>query len=271
MSTAPPVGLVLAADGRPLDVIHLHGLQVDCVIGHYRAERGRTQPIELAVSLFLDTRPAGAREELRATVDYARVAGELRFLLESASFRLLETAAQAMCRYLLAPPTADGGRASIEAVSLRLTKPQALRGQAVPSLSVFRRRDEFAYAVEEKPFGRVDVIFEDSSVGIYRLRIAPGRSIPTHEHRFMEESELVLSGGLLLQGRPVRAGTGFRWPLRHPHRYDNPRGEERTILCVDRPAFQPDDEVEVPEPPGGLVSLPGTSYYPPEAGPGGLG
>ncbi len=99
-------------------------------------------------------------------------------------------------------------------------------------------------------------------MGIYRLRIAPGRTIPTHEHRVMNEAELVLGHGLLLQGKPVLAGTGFRWPKHLPHRYDNPRPLEQTVLCVDRPAFIPDDEVEVPEPTSGLAPIEGRAYYP---------
>ncbi len=78
----------------------------------------------------------------------------------------------------------------------------------------------------------------------------------------MSECELVLGSGLLLQGRPVLAGMGFRWPKHFAHRYDNPRTLEQTVLCVDRPAFLPHDEVEVPEPARGLEPIEGRAYYP---------
>jgi dihydroneopterin aldolase len=61
----------------------------------------------------------------------------------------------------------------------------------------------------------------------------------------MEESELILDDGLLLQRRPVAAGTAVRWPRGVPHRYDNPQPIERTVLCVDHPAFVPSDEIEL--------------------------
>lgn len=251
----------LDANGRPLDVIEIRNLRVDCIVGVYRSERHTPQPLELDAALYLDTRAAGRERGLRATVDYARLVGELRFLLESASFRLLESAAEALCRYVLAPPTADAPRAQVEAVTLRLSKPTAL-GSAIATLQVTRTRTEFDYGLELKPFGEVDVIYEDQTAGIYRLRVKPGGRIATHEHREMEESELVLGPGLLLQGHPVTAGTGYRWPRHFPHRYDNPQTIEQTILCVDRPAFIPADEVEVPDPPEGLSRVEGTAYYP---------
>lgn len=269
MTAAAHPPLPLDENGRPLDVIEIRSLRVDCIVGVYRSERHTPQPLELDAALYLDTRGASRERGLRATVDYARLVGELRFLLESASFRLLETAAEALCRYVLAPPTADAPRAQVEAVTLRLSKPTAL-GSAIATLQVHRRRDEFVFGHEHKPFGEVDVLYEDQSAGIYRLRVKPGGSIATHEHRQMEESELVLGPGLLLQGRPVIAGTGFRWPRHFPHRYDNPQTIEQTILCVDRPAFIPGDEVEVPEPPGGLLPIEGTAYYPSGASEGAL-
>jgi FolB domain-containing protein len=247
--------------GRALDVVELRGMRVECIVGVYPSERHTPQPLELDAALYLDTRRA-ARGGLRDTVDYARLAGELRFLLESSRFQLLEGAADALCRYVLAPPTDDGARTQVSAVSLRLAKPKALDGGAVASLTVHRSADEYAVRTEHKNFGRVDVVFEDDGMGIYRLRVRPGGTIATHEHRIMEERELVLGSGLLLQGRPVAAGTAFHWPKHLPHRYDNPGSVEQTILCVDRPAFIPADEVEVSPPVAGLRPVKGVPYYP---------
>ncbi len=253
---------VLDAQGRPLDVVELRGMRVECIVGVYRAERDEPQPLDVEVALYLDTRAAAADGNLSATINYARLSGELRFLLESSSFQLLETAADALCRYILAPPTDDAARVQVQAVTVRLSKPEALGGGAVASLQIHRRAGEYQYPIEDKPFVRVDVVYEDKGIGIYRLRVKPGKTIVTHEHRQMDECELVLGSGLLLQGRPIRAGTGFCWPRHFPHRYDNPQSIEQTILCVDRPAFIPEDEVPVDEPAEGLVPVQGKPYYP---------
>jgi len=248
-----------------LDTIELRGLRADCIVGVYPKERLQPQPLELDLDLAFDSRAAGGRGGLENTIDYAKLSGELRFLLGACHFLLLETAAEALARYILAPPTPDAPRAQVQEVMVRLTKPRALGQGAIPSLRIRRSASEVRYEVEENPFGRVDVIHETPACGIYRLRVAPGRSIPTHLHRKMDERELVLGAGLLLQGKPVAPGSAFHWPKELPHRYDNPSSVEQTILCVDRPAFDPADEIEVPAPAEGLRTIEAVSFYPPDA------
>jgi dihydroneopterin aldolase len=265
--------VVTDARGRPLDIIELKGLTVSCIVGVYRRERVAAQPLQLDVALFLDTRGAAAGGRLANTVHYGRLAGELRFLLEACRFELLESAAETVCHYVLAPPTEDSPRAQVRAATVRVTKPEALAGRAIPSLQVHRSAEEMHYGVEDKPFGRVDILHESEGYGIYRLRIKPGGTIPSHLHQTMDECELVLGSGLLLQGQPVARGMAFRWPRGFAHRYDNPSTSEQTVLCVDRPRFVPEDEVETEVPLEGLSPMQGDSYYPPDehAVPGGAG
>src|SRR5690606_14613486 len=179
---------------------------VDCVVGVYPSERTHPQPLLVDLALHFDARPAARGGGLAASIDYARLAGEVRFLLAACRFYLLETAAEALARYLLAPPTEDVPRARVEAVSIRLSKPRALAGSAIASLQIQREAGEMDYPQEVKDFGRVDRIFEDAACGIYRLRVAPGCRIPIHVHRKMDESELVRGSGRYLQGRPVSPG-----------------------------------------------------------------
>lgn len=225
-------------------------MRVECVVGVYPSERDTPQTLELDVALALDTARAGRSQRLRQTVDYAALAAQIAFLLQSCRFFLLETAAHALARFLLAPPAPGEERARIAAVTLRLTKPQALGGVGVPSLTIHREARDVMLDREVKSFGTVDVIHETKEVGIYRLNVAPGRSIPLHVHRIMDEAEMVLGEGLLLNGRPVAPGTVHRWPRGFAHRYDNPTRSWCSILCVDSPPFLPEDEVEVAGEPG---------------------
>lgn len=264
MSTLEPSvfeSQVPGRDGRLLDVVALHRLRVHCTIGVFPTERHRTQPLEVDLALHLDTRRAGVHGDLRATVDYGKLAGEVRFLLESAHFRLLETAAEALCHYLLAPPPAHLGRAPVEAVTLRLGKPEALGGHGLPSLQVHRRGEELRYEERPYPFGKVEVLFEDRSVGLYRLRLAPGHSTPVTVERTAHVSELVLGSGLQVQGQAVAPGTGLHWPQHLAHRYDNPQPEEQTVLRVSRPPSAWGEPVAA----SALEPLAGTAWYPPES------
>ena len=74
----------------------------------------------------------------------------------------------------------------------------------------------------------------------------------------MRESELVVSEGLLCQGRPVGPGTIHHWPLGAAHRYDNPTSTEQSLLCVDRPGFLPEDEIPVDPGKGWMLVLEST-------------
>ena len=227
------------------DVIALEGLVVDCVVGVYPHERDTPQPLRVDAYLELDTRAAGQHQRLRESVDYAAVAGQLTFLLTACRFQLIETAAQALARFLLLPPAKSERRAQIDAVRLRLTKSYALAGRAIPYVEIQRDASEFSLSVEKSKFGEVDVVFERPELGIYRLNVEPKGSIPLHVHRQMHESELVLTDGLLCQGKPVAAGAVFHWPHGAAHRYDNPTDRVQTVLCVDSPRFIAEDEVEV--------------------------
>lgn len=265
---------LLDAHGRPLDCISLSSMAIDCIVGVYPHERKAPQPLLIELFLYLDTRPATADAGIEGTVDYARIAGEVYFLLQSCRFRMLEHAANALARYLLASPTRDAHRAQIQAVTVRLEKPRALPGQAIPALEVTRHVSEMQYRTEEKPFGWVDVLHEGPLVkvpgmdgerpnlGIYRLRVSPQASISTFTHPHGSVYDLMLGGGLLVQRRPVVRGSAFHWRQGFPRRYDNPTDSVQTILQVNDPAILPGEWMDLPEPVEGLVSMLGKSYYP---------
>lgn len=255
---------VLDASGRPLDVITLRGLTVDCIVGIYNRERVAAQPLRVDVALFLDTRAAGASGKLGLTVHYGRLAGELRFLLEACRFELLESAAEAVCHHLLAPATPDAPHARVVAATVLVTKPQALGGAAVPALQVHRTAAEMAWREEATPFGHVDALHEGLGYGVYRLRVKPGGSVAPQALSVQEQSELVLGAGLLLQGQPVARGTAFHWPRGAARRYDNPTAIQQTVLCVAWPRFALAEAGEPVSSTEGLASVEGHAYYAPE-------
>lgn len=238
------------------DVIAIEGLTVSCVVGVYPHERNTPQPLRVDLYLEVETRKAAELERLRETIDYAAVAAQLTFLLRACRFQMLETAAHALSRYLLAPAALGERRAQVEALRLRLTKPSALSGHAVPYLEIRRDASDVTIETENTRFGRADILFETSEVGIYRLNVAPLSCIPLHLHRKMRESEMVLSDGLSCNGKLVPQGTVHHWPLEAAHRYDNPTDRYQTILCVDSPPFVEDDEIDVEGEPARVAPAP---------------
>ncbi|MCS6902264.1 MAG: dihydroneopterin aldolase [Myxococcales bacterium] len=233
---------------KPLDRLSLRGMRFDCIVGLFNHERNTPQPVELDVTLHFNARTAAREGRLASTIDYARILGELRFVLVAARFKLLESAAEALAAWLLMPPSADIPRPPINSVEVRLSKPVALSGAAIPTLEIRRDRSDYSFVTETKSFGYVDIVFETKECGVYRERILPHTVLPTHVHHHIDESELILGDGLLLQGQPVSAGLAHTWPRGFPHRYENITDIEQSFLCIDRPAFIPTDEVVVDVP-----------------------
>ena len=77
---------------------------------------------------------------------------QARFVAEAGRFQLLETAAQSIARLLLTAPAPDEERGCAQRVRVTLTKPDALPGSAVPSVSVTRdAEDEVGLGGGPKP------------------------------------------------------------------------------------------------------------------------
>lgn len=281
---SPPIVLP-DASGQPLDMIALTGMKVDCLIGLYPTERNVPQPLNLDVWLFLDTRHAAHSGSLRYSVDYARLAGELRFLLESCQFLLLETAADALCHYLLAPGTDDAPRAPLKAVALRLIKPKALESVVQPALTVWRRAEEVTVKREPRSYGQVEILYQTKGCGIYRVRVAPGKHYvvndgghgveppglngSAHADPGQLRRELTLGDGLCVAEQPLspgmvvqgpsnalrlyghrQASLGVEGPALAARMSNGEAGESahwQSLLCVHRPATVPEEQPELTE------------------------
>lgn len=124
------------------DVISLESFQVPCIMGVYPTEEARPQGVRLDLHLHLDTRPAVRHQSLQQTVDYDALTAEVRFILQEARFRLIETAAEALSHYLLSSPPGVVS-APIMLVDVALKKPEALSGHALAGVRIRRDRSEY--------------------------------------------------------------------------------------------------------------------------------
>jgi FolB domain-containing protein len=219
---------------KPLDIVAVEDIEVDTIIGIYPQERVKPQRLRLNVAAYLTPRAAGT-PHLTSSIDYARLTGDLLFILEHAHFELLESALEALATHCLGAPTADTPRAQVERVRLTLEKPFALGGHGVPKLTIERELDE--PAVMREP---VQVIFEGEGCGIYRFVVAPGASaafvVPAKAvvHDFMLGAGLLANGEKLARGEMHTIEGGFGLV------YDNPTRTVQTVLRISRPAERPD-------------------------------
>ena len=118
-----------------LDKIQIQGLNVDCIIGILPDERTNAQPVVVDITAWLDTREAARSCMLQLSLDYAQLTNDMAFILESGKFLLLETAASALCHYVLAHEL-------VAQCSVKIAKPKALDGKAVPAVEITRTGDE---------------------------------------------------------------------------------------------------------------------------------
>jgi dihydroneopterin aldolase len=85
------------------------------------------------VELVLDLAPAGTSDDLAKTVDYGEVYEIVRRNVESASYRLLETMAEAISREIL-------GAFAVDEVAVRVRKPAVQLGGPLDYAGVEIRR-----------------------------------------------------------------------------------------------------------------------------------
>ena len=176
--------------------------------------------------------------QVAARNERERLTGQLTFLLDAARFAVADDVAIALARWVLLGQRGPARRPIVQSVDVRVAGP---RGDAHCCLAATDAR----YETEVQSFGEVDIVYEVAECGVYLERLPRGAVLPTHHHRTLDEWELVLGDGLLLQGAPVAAGVAHHWPRRFPHRYENASAVEQAFLCVDRPAFVPTDEEPV--------------------------
>ncbi len=121
-----------------MDRVFVRGILVDGHHGSEAAERAEAQPFAVDVELALDLGPAGRSDDLERTADYAAIDREVRRVVATTSFRLLEALAEAIAGALLAGFPADEVAVRIAKPAVRLDGPF---GSAGVEIRRARRRD----------------------------------------------------------------------------------------------------------------------------------
>ncbi len=74
-----------------MDLIYLHDLKVDCIIGIWEWERRTTQAITIHLDMAVDVRRAAASDSIEDTLNYKAVAKRVIAFVGESSFQLVET------------------------------------------------------------------------------------------------------------------------------------------------------------------------------------
>jgi dihydroneopterin aldolase len=104
-----------------MDIIYLHDLKIECVIGIWEWERRIRQTVIFDLDMATDIRRAAASDHIDDTLDYKAVAKRLLDFVGNSQFQLVETLAEKVAEILLA-------EFRLKWVRVRVNKKGAVRG-----------------------------------------------------------------------------------------------------------------------------------------------
>jgi dihydroneopterin aldolase len=104
-----------------MDIIFLHDLRVETVIGIWGWERKIRQTVAIDLDMSADIRRAAASDSVEDTLNYKLVSKRVQQFVADSSFQLVETLAERIAEIVL-------GEFDVAWVRVRVNKPGAIRG-----------------------------------------------------------------------------------------------------------------------------------------------
>ena len=104
-----------------MDIIYLHDLKIECIVGIWEWERRVRQTIILDLDMAADIRRAAASDRIEDTLNYKAVAKRLLDYVGNSQFQLVETLAEKVAEILLT-------EFRLKWVRVRVNKKGAVRG-----------------------------------------------------------------------------------------------------------------------------------------------
>lgn len=108
--------------------IEIKRLSVQASVGVHPEEHRQLQAIVIDVSLGVDVNQAAADDDFSLTLDYAKIAEDLQKIAVARHYQLIESMHYTMMNYLRS-------LTKVQTVHLRISKPEALPGSAIVSIS----------------------------------------------------------------------------------------------------------------------------------------
>lgn len=132
MTYSLPASLGFADARQGIGHLFVKGLTVEAEIGVWAHEKGRRQLLRLDLDLAVEEPPKGVDDHARV-VCYEVVVNQVRDLIASGHFNLVERLADCLAERLLADRR-------IHAVRIRIEKPGAIRGAEAAGIEIVRLR-----------------------------------------------------------------------------------------------------------------------------------
>jgi dihydroneopterin aldolase len=130
-STATIAGFEFSADFTPMDIVFIHELKIETVIGIYDWERKIKQTISLDIDMGTDIVKSAKSDSIDDTLSYKTVAKRLISFVEASEYELVESLAEKICDIIRS-------EFDVPWVRLSLSKPGAVRGSRAVGVIIER-------------------------------------------------------------------------------------------------------------------------------------
>ena len=120
-----------------MDAIIIEGLKVETVVGCFAWERQIQQPLMLDLMIATNLSQAAASDELQDTLNYAEICSISTQVIQQATPKLIEHAAQLVLDALFTTFTA------IESISITIRKPAIIPEANSVGIRLERHRNDF--------------------------------------------------------------------------------------------------------------------------------
>ncbi len=114
-----------------MDIIYLHGLKIECVIGVWEWERRTRQTVMLDLDMAADIKRAAQTDNINDTLSYKDVAKRLIDYVGKSEFQLVETLAEKVAELVRR-------EFKVSWVRVRVNKKGAIRGAADVGVEIER-------------------------------------------------------------------------------------------------------------------------------------
>ncbi|MCL7453199.1 MAG: 2-amino-4-hydroxy-6-hydroxymethyldihydropteridine diphosphokinase [Anaerolineae bacterium] len=152
------------------DRIYIKDLLLRTIVGINLEERQKRQDVLINLTLYADTRPAGASDDIQDAVNYRTITKRIIRLVEGSAFYLVEKMAAEIAATCLEVP-------AVERVMVRVEKPGALRFARSVGVEIGRTRQDL-------PQGRQVFVSLGSNID-------PERNLPEAVRRLAQHCRLL--------------------------------------------------------------------------------
>ena len=118
-----------------MDIIYIHELEIETVIGIYDWERKQKQIVSIDLEMATDIRSSAEIDSIERALDYKAIAKRLIDFVEGSEFFLVETLAEQIAHFVLS-------EFDVPWLKLRLGKPGAVRGSRDVGVIIERGKKE---------------------------------------------------------------------------------------------------------------------------------